>query len=145
MTVTSSIVNALLSAINTAVSDVDSVSSSDFTPAITTARIAALSPAFELESRFTWETLDVFAVTVTHRVPIELWIKHDGKSAATMQRARDIGVAAMAALVTADGTGYTLVYDEPVSFTVDPGITTVNSLAWLVATMFVSVRDELSI
>ena len=44
MTVTSSIVNALLSAINTAVSDVDSVSSSDFTPAITTARIAALSP-----------------------------------------------------------------------------------------------------
>jgi len=46
MTVTSSIVNALLSAINTAVSDVDSVSSSDFTPAITTARIAALSPAF---------------------------------------------------------------------------------------------------
>ena len=51
----------------------------------------------------------------------------------------------MAALVSADGTGYTLVYDEPVSFTVDPGITTVNSLAWLVATMFVSVRDELSI
>ena len=143
MTTPSSIVDAMLTAINAAVVDVDTVSASDFAPAIGTARIAALSPAFEVESRFQWETFDGSEVVAIHRLPIEFWVKHDGKPAATMQRARDIGASALAALVAADGTGYELVFDEPVSFSVDPGLTTINSLSWLVATMFVSVRDAI--
>ena len=145
MTAPSTIVDAMLAVILADVADVDTVSSSDFAPAITTARVAALSPAFELESSFTWESLGGAEIVVTHRVPIELWVKHDGKPATTMQRARDIGASALSALVDNDGTGYSLAFDEPVSFSVDPGMTTVNSLSWLVATMFVSVRDAVSI
>ncbi len=145
MTAPSTIVDAMLLAINTDVADVDTVSSSDFAPAITTTKVAALSPAFELESSFTWDTMSATDIVVTHRIPIEFWVKHDGKPAATMQRARDIGASALSALVANDGTGYELVFSEPVSFAVDPGLTTVNSLSWLVATMFVSVRDTVSV
>lgn len=145
MTATSTLVDAMLAVILADVADVDTVSSADFTPAITTRSIAALSPAFELESSYTWETLGGGSIVVSHRIPIEFWVKHDGKPAATMQRARDIGASAMSALIDNDGTGYELAFDEPVSFTVDPGLTTVNSLSWLVATMFVSVRDVVSI
>ena len=145
MTAPTSIANAMLSAINAAVADVDTVSSTEFTPAITTAKIAALSPAFDLESRFQWETFDGGEVVCIHRVPIEFWVKHDGKTTNTMTRARDIGSSAIAALVAADGTGYELLFDDPVTFSVDPAFTTVNSVAWLVATMFVSVRDALTI
>ena len=145
MTAPTSIANAMLSAINAAISDVDTVSSTEFTPAITTAKVAALSPAFDLESRFQWETFDGGEVVCIHRVPIEFWVKQDGKTTNTMTRARDIGASAIAALVAADGTGYELLFDDPVTFSVDPAFTTVNSVAWLVATMFVSVRDTLTI
>jgi hypothetical protein len=145
MTAPSTLVDALLAVILADIADVDTVSSSDFTPAITTAKVAALSPAFELESSFTWEALGDDSIVVTHRIPIEFWVKHDGKPAATMQRARNIGASALSALVDKDGTGYELAFDDPVTFTVDPGLTTVNSLSWLVATMFVSVRDVVSI
>ena len=91
MTAPTSIADAMLSAINAAISDVDTVSSTEFTPAITTAKIAALSPAFELESRFQWETLDSADVVVIHRIPLEFWVKHDGKVTNTMTRARNIG------------------------------------------------------
>ena len=145
MTAPSTIVDSMLAVILADVADVDTVSSSDFAPAITTARVAALSPAFELESSFTWETMSGAEIVVTHRVPVEFWVKHDGKPATTMQRARDIGASALSALVANDGTGYELVFSEPVSFSVDPGMTTVNSLSWLVATMFVSVRDTVTV
>jgi len=145
VTVPSTLVDAMLAVLLADIADIDTVSSSDFTPAITTKYVAALSPAFELESSFAWESLDGGSIVMTHRIPIEFWVKHDGKPAATMQRARDIGTSAMAALVDNDGTGYELSFDDPVSFTVDPGLTTLNSLSWLVATMFVSVRDVVSI
>lgn len=145
MTAPTTLVNALLAVILADIADVDTVSSSDFTPAITTAKVAALSPAFELESSFTWEALGTAEIVAVHRIPIEFWVKHDGKPAATMQRARDVGAAALLALVNNDGAGYELAFDSPVTFTVDPGLTTVNSLSWLVATMFVSVRDVVSI
>lgn len=139
MTTPSALVDTILATINAAVADVDTVSSSDFTPAIGTAGIAALSPAFELETSVVWATMTEYVMT--HRIPIEFWVKHDGKPAMTMQRARDIGAAAIEALVASDGTGYELELDVPVTFSVDPAMTTVNSVAWLVATMFVSVRE----
>jgi hypothetical protein len=145
MTVPTTIVDALLLAINTGVADVDTVSSNDFAPAITTASVAALSPAFDLETVFAWESLSSIEITVTHRVPIEFWVKHDGKPAQTMQRARNVGASAVTALVLSDGTGYTLAFEEPVSFSVDPGLTTINSVSWLVATMVVTVRDVVSL
>ena len=145
MTAPTSIADAMLSAINAAISDVDTVSSTEFTPSITTAKIAALSPAFDLESRFQWETLDGADVVVIHRIPLEFWVKHDGKTTYTMTRARNIGAEAINALVAADGTGYELLFDDPVTFSVDPALTTINSVAWLVATMFVSVRDTVTV
>jgi len=145
MTVPTTIVDALLLAINTGVADVDTVSSNDFTPAITTASVAALSPAFDLETTFTWESLSSLEITVTHRVPIEFWVKHDGKPAQTMQRARNVGASAVTALVLSDGTGYTLAFDEAVSFAVDPGLVTINSVSWLVANMTVTVIETVTI
>ena len=145
MTAPTSIADAMLSAINAAVADVDTVSSTEFTPAITTSKVAALSPAFDLESWFQWESFDGTEVVVIHRIPIEFWVKHDGKTTNTMTRARNIGTSAINALVAADGTGYELLFDDPVTFSVDPVFRTVNSVAWLVDTMFVSVRDTLTI
>lgn len=144
MTAPTTIVNAVLSAIDAGVQDVDTVSSNDFTPAIT-ANVAALSPAFDLESSFGYEVLGGLEIIVTHRIPIEFWIKHAGTPSVTMQRARNIGESALVALVETDGTGYNLAFEEPVSFSVDPGLTTVNSVSWLVATMFVSVRDTVTV
>lgn len=145
MTAPTSIADAMLSAINAAIADVDTVSSTEFTPAITTTKVAALSPAFDLESRFQWETFDGAEVVVIHRIPLEFWVKHDGRTTNTMTRARDIGASAVNALVAADGTGYELVFDDPVTFSVDPAFTTINSVSWLVATMFVSVRDTVTV
>ena len=145
MTTPTTLVDAMLSAIKSAVADIDTVSSSDFSPAITTAKVAALSPAFDLEQSFTWQSLSNDSVLITHRIPIELWVKHDGNPATTMQRARDIGVSVIDALIAADGTGFTMIYDDPVSFSVDPALTTINSVSWLVATMIVSLYELRSI
>ena len=145
MTTPTTLVDAMLSAIKSAVADIDTVSSSDFSPAITTAKVAALSPAFDLEQSFTWQSLSSDNVLITHRIPIELWVKHDGNPATTMQRARDIGVSVIDALIAADGTGFTMIYDDPVSFSVDPALTTINSVSWLVATMIVSLYELRSI
>ena len=145
MTTPTTLVDAMLSAIKSAVADIDTVSSSDFSPAITTAKVAALSPAFDLEQSFTWQSLSSDSVLITHRIPIELWVKHDGNPATTMQRARDIGVSVIDALIAADGTGFTMIYDDPVSFSVDPALTTINSVSWLVATMIVSLYELRSI
>jgi hypothetical protein len=57
-----------------------------------------------------------------------------------MQRARNIGDLALSALLTGDGTGYQLVFEDAITISVDPAFTTVNSQSWLVATMFVNVR-----
>lgn len=145
MTTPTTLGDAMLSAIKSAVADIDTVSSSDFSPAITTAKVAALSPAFDLEQSFTWQSLSSDNVLITHRIPIELWVKHDGNPATTMQRARDIGVSVIDALIAADGTGFTMIYDDPVSFSVDPALTTINSVSWLVATMIVSLYELRSI
>ena len=145
MTTPTMLVDAMLSAIKSAVADIDTVSSSDFSPAITTAKVAALSPAFDLEQSFTWQSLSSDNVLITHRIPIELWVKHDGNPATTMQRARDIGVSVIDALIAADGTGFTMIYDDPVLFSVDPALTTINSVSWLVATMIVSLYELRSI
>ena len=136
MTLTA-IVDAMLAVIET-LDDVDTVSSSDFTPAITTARIAALSPAFGIEIDYRWDTFD--ELSFVYRIPIEFWVKHSGQPSATMQRARDIGDAALSALLTGDGTGYQLVFEDAITISVDPAFTTLNSQSWLVATMFVNVR-----
>ena len=84
-------------------------------------------------------------IVAVHRIPIEFWVKHDGKPATTMQRARDVGAAALLALVAADGTGYTLNYSESVTFAVDPGLTTINSVSWLVANMTVAVIETVTL
>ena len=143
MTAPTTLVSSMLAVIDTAVSDVDSTSASTFTPAITTAKIAVLSPAFDLQSRVVWETLGG-DYTIVHRIPFEFWVKHDGTTDYTMQRARDIGVSALAALIASDGAGYELEFEQPFEFAVDPAMTNINGVAWLVATLFVSVRDEIS-
>ena len=145
MTAPTTIVNAILSAIDAGVADVDATSATDFTPAVTTRSVAALSPAFDLSTSFEWDTLGTAEIVAVHRIPIEFWVKHDGKPATTMQRARDVGAAALLALVAADGTGYTLNYSESVTFAVDPGLTTINSVSWLVANMTVAVIDTVTL
>ena len=136
MTLTA-IVDAMLAVILT-LDDVDTVSSSDFTPAITTAKIAALSPAFGIEIDYRWDTFD--ELSFVYRIPIEFWVKHGGTPSSTMQRARNIGDAALLALLTGDGAGYQLVFEDAITISVDPAFTTLNSQSWLVATMFVNVR-----
>ena len=145
MTAPTTIVNAILSAIDAGVADVDTTSSTDFTPAITTKSVAALSPAFDMETSFQWDTFNGQEIAVLHRIPIEFWVKHNGKPAETMQRARDVGTSALSALVAADATGYTLYYSDAVTFSVDPGLTTINSVSWLVANMTVTVIETVTI
>jgi hypothetical protein len=106
--------------------------------AITTDKIAALSPAFGIEIDYRWDTFD--ELSFVYRIPIEFWVKHGGTPSSTMQRARNIGDAALLALLIGDGAGYQLVFEDAITINVDPAFTTLNSQSWLVATMFVNVR-----
>ena len=138
----STIVATLLSTLNTALSDVDLVSQSNFMPPINTASVALLAVPFSYQVNGAWETLGG-TMRQVHRVQLEFWVKHiQGQAATTSALAFDIGTKAMRALINADGTGFDLDY-EPMEYTVDANPVTINNLPWLVGTLAVGVVTAL--
>lgn len=141
-TMPTAVVAAMLTIVNTALSEVDSVSQSEFMPAVTTANIALLAVPFSYQVNGSWETLGA-NMRLVHRVQLEFWVKHvQGQAATTSTRAFDIGTKAMRALIDADGSGYDLDY-EPMEYTVDANPITVNNLPWIVGTLVVGVVTSL--
>ena len=144
-TMPTNVVSAMLTVINTAMSEVDSVSQSEFMPAVTTANIAVLAVPFSYQVNGAWETLGG-TMRLVHRVQFEFWVKHvQGQASTTSTRAFDAGTKAMRALIDADGTGgYDLDY-EPMEYTVDANPVTVNNLPWIVGSLVVGVVTSLEV
>ena len=141
-TMPSTVIAALLTTINTALTEVDTVSQADFMPAITTTVVACLAVPFSYQAIGDWETL-AGSVRIVHRVHLEFWIKHvNGQSATTAQHAFNIGTKAMRALIDADGAGYELDY-EAMEYTVDANPVTVNNLPWIVGSLSVGIVTTL--
>lgn len=141
-TMPTNVVSAMLTVINTAMSEVDSVSQSEFMPTITTTNIAVLAVPFSYQVNGAWETLGG-TMRLVHRVQLEFWVKHvQGQAATTSTRAFDVGTKAMRALIDSDGSGYDLDY-EPMEYTVDANPITVNNMPWIVGTLTVGVVTSL--
>ncbi len=139
----STVIASLLTTINTALTEVDAVSQSDFMPAITTTAVACLAVPFSYQVIGSFETLDG-DLRLVHRVQLEFWVKHvNGKSATTAQYAFDLGTKAMRALIDADGIGYELDY-EAMEYTVESNPVTVNNMPWIVGSLAVGVVTTLT-
>lgn len=122
---------------------VDQTSIDDYLPSIKTQSIACLVLPFGQTDTVTLSDFGPNTAAFTHRIKVEFWIKHvQGKAANTMQRAREIFRLAVIALINADGTGYTLSPDLRIEGNVEQGFLTVESMPYLVATLYVPVLNE---
>lgn len=136
------VTGTLLTTINTALTEVDTVSQSEFMPSITTAAVACLAVPFSYQAIGNWETLGG-DMRIVHRVQLEFWVKHiNGKAATTAEYAMNVGTKAMRALIDADGTGYELDY-ESMEYSVDANPVTVNNFPWVVGTLTVGIVTTL--
>lgn len=142
-------VSAIVAAMATALDKltwVDEVSTSDMQPAITVARCAALIVPFGQEGAMSVDSLDGATITVTTRINVEFWVKHEqGNAAVTMQIARDAGTLAMAQLMTDDGIGYVIARELPFLERIDPLFSQHAGVPWLVASLTVPIENEVSI
>lgn len=138
----STVIATLLTTINTALTEVDTVSQADFMPAITTGAVACLAVPFSYQAIGNWETLGG-SLRIVHRIQLEFWVKHvNGKAATTAEYAMNVGTKAMRALIDADGSGYELDY-ESMEYAVDANPVTVNNLPWVVGTLTVGIVTTL--
>ena len=136
------VAGTLLSTINTALTEVDVVSQSEFMPSITTNGVACLAVPLGYQAIGTWETLGG-TLRIVHRIQLEFWVKHvNGKAATTAEYAMNVGTKAMRALIDGDGTGYELDY-ESMEYAVDANPVTVNNLPWIVGNLTVGVVTTL--
>ena len=145
MATVTSIVTAIKAVIDT-LADVDQSSISDFVPAIETEKVAALIVPFEQDS--TAQFLDVGGtyLEMSHAIRCEFWVKHTNASAATTaQRARDIALSAITALMQSDGTGYDLDPEGEFTERVDEIFTVMNDVAFLVVALTIPIRNEVTL
>lgn len=136
------VIGTMLSVLNTALTEVDTVSQSEFMPPITTTGAACLAVPFSYQAIGNWETLGG-SVRIVHRVQFEFWVKHvQGKAATTAETAYNLGTKAIRALIDSDGSGYELDY-EAVEYAVDANPVTVNNMPWVVGTLVVGIVTTL--
>lgn len=127
-------------------SDVDYVSVSEFTPAISTEKIAAFVVPFEQETTGDFLALSGSALNARHRLRCEFWVKHTaGNATATAQRARDVSTLAMIVLMQNNGTGYQLDTSESFTELIDDQFVTIDQTPFLVASLSVPVRNTLTL
>lgn len=125
------------------ISGVDYTSVDDYLPSIKTQSIACLVLPFGQTDTVTLSDFGPNTAAFTHRIKVEFWVKHvQGKANNTMQRAREIFRLAVFALLAGDGTGYTLSPDLRIEGNVEQGFLTVESMPYLVATLYVPVLNE---
>lgn len=144
MATVTSIAAAIASQLS-ALSFVDKASATEYTPALASVTCVAFVIPFDQETSAEVRNLDG-DIALRHVLTVEFWtqIKNNRVSDA-MTTARDAGALAIAALVTNDGTGYTLasdigfrerIYSEPVMHAGVP---------WIITALRVPVDNEVSI
>ena len=142
-------VSSVVTAIGTALDKltwIDTVSTSEYLPAVTVASCACLITPFNQASTVELDQLSHTSATFVHRIQVEFWFKHiQGTPSTTLQKARDAGTLAIAQLFADDGTGYTLARGYEFTEAVAPEFTTHANVPWLVSLLTVPVENEVSI
>ena len=129
-----------------AVDEVDGALVSGYQLPHDTQSVFALVVPFDQESTFEQTDLGGASVLAHHLLQIEFWCKHDPAAPdRTLERARNIGTRAVAALMESDGDGYTI--DREMNFRerVDGGFVTIGNVPWLVAHLYVPLENEVGL
>ena len=125
---------------------VSEASDTTFQPGVTVASCAALVVPFGQESVSTPVDVAGSYHRVVYRIPVEFWCKHtSGDQATTMQVARDAGTLAMAALLGADGSGYSIAPDVGFEERIEAAFVQHGNANWLIATLIVPIENEVAI
>lgn len=118
-------------------------SADEFLPPVGNMDVCAFVVPFEQTTTAQPDVLGGGYIVLTHRLSVEFWIQHrNGQAAITMQIARDIGGAAIAALLRADGDGYSIARDYAFEERIEPQFVTHLGVPWLVSTLRVPVENE---
>ncbi len=129
---------------------IDSLSTDEYLPPITTADTALIIPAFGQQSRFGSTNLTGVVDYQCHRFRCELWVKHTGNNASLTQRARAVAAAAMKALMddpTLGGVVDSIGWfngdslDVAIDAEINEQLVTVGSVSFLPVVIMVSVTD----
>jgi len=122
----------------------DAASASEYLPAAAGVQAAAFVVPYNQETRTLPDSL-VSGMTLVHVLTVEFWIQHrNGRAAETMQRARDAGTLAIAALLAHDGEGYTVARDYAFEERIDAAPVEHMGVPWLVSTLRVPVENEVA-
>ncbi len=99
------IAEAVTDVLTAAMPQIDASSANDFLPAVATADTALILPVFGQRSEFGTYNLQSGANYQSHRLRVELWVKHLGDVAATTGRTRERISQAVRALRTTPDLG----------------------------------------
>jgi len=122
---------------------VDAASASEYLPAAITSDVCAFVVPYNQETRAVPDSLGGDGITMIHSLTVEFWVKHvNGQTAMTMQRARDAGTLAIAALLAHDGEGYSIAREYGFEERIDPAPVTHMGVPWLVSSLRVPVENE---
>lgn len=143
MATVSSIATAIATQLD-ALSFVDSASATSYLPAAADVTCVAFVIPFDQET--TAELLDMgTTITLHHLLTVEFWIQiKTGAVATAMTTARDAAALAIAKLVTMDGTGYNLEPEYDFAERIEPAPVTHAGVPWLIASLRVPVRNEVT-
>lgn len=144
MATVTSIAGAIVAVLD-ALTWVDAASANEYLPGAAAANCCAFVVPYGQETRALPDSLDPDTMVLVHTLTVEFWIQHkQGAASTTMQRARDAGTLAIAALIEHDGTGYTLARDYGFDERIDPAPVTHLGVPWLVSSLRVPVENEVT-
>ena len=142
MSTVTEIANAIVAVLR-GLSWIDAASADEYLPSAAGANVCAFVVPYGQETRTIPDVLDGNVMTLVHTLTVEFWIQHrQGSAATTMQRARDAGALAIAALLAADGAGYTVAREFGFEERIDPAPVTHMGIPWLVSVLRVPVENE---
>jgi hypothetical protein len=136
-TALTTVIDNVLTHLNTHLTEVDYTSRTEYFPTIQTGNTALLAMPFGTST--VGEYFDVSGrMRLSHRVPFEFWIKHiNGQASTSTAAAFDLGYKAIRVLQDHDDTNFSLTPGEVIEYTVDANPTIINNMYWLVATLSV--------
>lgn len=82
------IADAIEAVLTAAMPEIDASSANDFLPAVSTVDTALILPVFGQQSEFGTYNLNAGSNYQSHRLRVELWIKHQGDVSDTTERTR---------------------------------------------------------
>jgi hypothetical protein len=146
MATVTSIAQAIIDRVKNNLTDVDQASIGTFLPPVSTVKTALVLTPLEQRDVINWQSFGNTMLEASQRLRLEFWVKRvNAADAATMTRAREIGIDAAKTLAQGDGTGYELDGDEPFVVDVEPALVEVGNAVYVVVRMYVTVRNEIAL